>query len=119
MFVSAASPVRAAVTVALALSLPLRAAAQRRVPPEVRRLRGAIVACQRVEERAGRLDEAVRLDVSLTVERDGAVSRADASGGGSATLRSCVERAFRAHRFPSGSERTRTRVPIVLDPSAD
>jgi len=113
------------IAAALLLATPVVAASaqpgdqlspRRVVAPVVRGLRPAIGDCHATEAREHPHDEPIRVDMDLTVDRDGTVVRAEAAGGGSAQLHRCLEGVFREARFPRMDEPARARVPLVFNP---
>lgn len=74
--------------------------------------------CYEAALRGSGSDEAVRMDIELTVSSSGNVSRVSTRGKGLPGMNKCITRTVRMWRFPASAKSTVTKFPLVFQPGA-
>jgi hypothetical protein len=83
----------------------------------VQRGRTSLQRCYETALRGvGGSQDTVRMDVEVTIAPSGNVTEAQATGTGLPGMDTCLERTVRMWRFPSSSESTQTKFPVVFQP---
>lgn len=74
--------------------------------------------CYEVAMRGSGSDDAVRMDVELSISESGNVKSAKTTGKGLPGMSQCISRTVRMWRFPASSGPTDTKFPLVFQPGA-
>lgn len=84
----------------------------------VSRGRPNLQRCYETALRGSGSEMAVRVDISITVSAAGNVTRVSTSGASLPGMEACITRSVKQWHFPSASEPTETKFPIVFQPGS-
>jgi hypothetical protein len=84
----------------------------------VMRGRKNLQRCYETALRGANSDETVRMDVDITVSPSGNVTSVRTTGRGLPGMEECITRTVKMWRFPTSSDGTQTRFPVVFQPGA-
>ena len=82
----------------------------------VRREQPILQRCYEKEARRMGSDDTVKIEITITVGISGGVTQVRTKGDGLGQLNSCIKRSVRRWRFPSASDTTDFKFPVLFQP---